>query len=118
ASGYTVTVSQSGAMTNQNSNTISPVSGTNTSPAIFPAAFTTRAYGYHTTDGSLGTGNTTRFSTNNTFAQFDSTAREVAYSSSPVNSEVTDMVYEIEVGLGARPGSYAHTITYLATGLF
>jgi hypothetical protein len=118
ASGYTVTVAQTGNLISTSATVFPYVSGTNASPITWPNSLTTGAYGYHTSDAVLGTGTTSRFSADNTFAQFDGTAREVAYNAGPVTSEVTHMLYSIEVGFAQEAGSYSHTITYIATGVF
>src|SRR4029077_7622219 len=65
--GYTTTVQQDGNLTSVNADTIAVVSGTNASPAIFGTGVTTGRFGYHTTDSSLCTGSTGRFTVNDTF---------------------------------------------------
>ncbi len=117
-SGYTVTVKQTGPLVSTSGTVFPTVSGTNASPSAWPTSLIDGAYGYHTSDHALGTGSTTRFATSNTFAQFDSTFREVAYSSAPVTSEVTYLVYSIETGKGQEAGDYSHSLTYVAAGIF
>jgi len=117
-SGYTVTVDQTDAFKAVSGTTYPQVSGTNTAPSSWPASVTTGAYGYHTSDESLGTGTANRFLADDTFAQFETVAREVAFNSAPVTSEVTNIVYSIEAGLGQVADNYSHLITYIATGVF
>lgn len=117
-SGYKVTVAQTGDLQAASGTVFPPVSGTNGSPSGWPGSVITGAYGYHTSDDSLGTGTPNRFSADDTFAQFSITASEVAYSSAPVSSEITNIIYSIETGSGQEAGSYSHTITYIATGVF
>jgi hypothetical protein len=117
-SGYKVTVTQAGNLQAPSGTVFPPVSGSNGSPSGWPGSVITGAYGYHTSDDSLQNDPTNRFSADNTFAQFSSTASEVAYSSTPVSSEITNVIYAIETGQGQEAGSYSHTITYIATGVF
>lgn len=117
--GYTASVRQMGDLVEGRNIVFPTVSGTNTSPSAWPTSTVfTGAYGYHTSDGSLGTGTTTRFSANDTFAQFASTAQEIAYSASQVTNEATSIVYAIEVGKAQPGGDYSHTITYTVYGRF
>lgn len=117
-SGYTVAVSQTGDLVTVDNIVFPKVAGTNALPDIWPTSVTNGAYGYHTSDHSLGTGNTSRFTSNNTYAKFETTPREIAYNGGPVTSDTTYMIYAIEVGKGQPAGSYSHTINYIATGVF
>lgn len=117
-SGYTVSVRQTDDLKAASGTVFPPVSGTNSAPAGWPGSVITGAYGYHSSDATLGTGTTTRFTADDTFAQFSSTASEVAYSGTPVSSEITNIIYSIETGSGQEAGNYSHTITYIATGVF
>ena len=117
-SGYMTTVVQVGDFKADSGTVFPQISGINSVPSIWPTNVVTGAYGYHTSDDSLGTGNTNRFLSDDTFAQFETTAYEVAFNSAPVTSEVTSLIYSIEVGLGEEAGSYSHTITYIVTGVF
>jgi len=101
-----------------NANVFPVVSGTNASPSAWPVTILTGAYGYHTTDGSLGSGTANRFSAADTFAQFDTTAREIAYAAAPVTNEATSVVVAIQAGKGQPPGSYSHTVVYTVYGRF
>jgi hypothetical protein len=116
--GYQVSVRQEGPMVDGNSNEIASVSGSNTTPSTWPLTVTNGAYGYHSADEVLGTGNTSRFVNDDRFAQFDSVSYEVAYNAGPVTSEQTNIVYAIEVGYQQPAGDYGHTITYTAHGVF
>ncbi len=118
-SGYQVSVRQESAMASS-SDQIDSVSGTNASPSAWPSTTILRsAYGYHTSDEVLKTGNVNRFVSDDTFAAFDTTAYEVAYNPGPVTSgEQTNVVYAIEVGKAQSAGVYTHTITYTIYGVF
>ena len=117
-SGYTTTLQQNQDLTSPNSDTISAVSGTNASPASWPAGITTGRFGYHTTDSVLCTGSTNRFSSNNTYAGLSTSPEEVACNSSPVTAEATTVVYKLEIGAVQDSGSYQNTLTYITSAQF
>lgn len=117
--GYTTTVSQNQDLTRDgDSETISAVSGTNASPATWPTGFTDGRFGYHTSDESLCTGSTSRFSTNDTWAALSTSAYEVACSTGPVTAEETNVTYKLQIGSLQASGSYSNTITYITTALY
>lgn len=116
--GYVVMVIQDDDFKSVDSKTFPPVAGTNEAPANWPGSVITGAYGYHTSDEELGTGTVDRFSADDTFAQFEAVAREVAFSAGPVTDEVTNLVYSIEVGFGQAADRYSHTLTFIASGVF
>jgi len=117
-SGYQVTVYQL-ADFKKSSGTLFPyVSGTNPSPSTWPVSVVTGAYGYHTSDASLGEGTADRFLADDTWAKFEATAFEVAFNSVPVTAEETHVVYSLETGSGQEAGSYSHSIVFIATGVF
>ncbi len=116
--GYTLTTRQDQDLTSGALDTISTVSGTNASPSAWPGAVTTGAFGYHTSDDSLGTGTTNRFLADDTYAAFSTTAYEIGYSGVAVTSDIVNLVYRIEVGTDQAGGSYSNIITYDLTGLF
>lgn len=116
--GYTTTIQQDGHLRTATSADIDPVSGTNGSPAAWPGSVSTGAFGYHTTDSLLCTGTTSRFSSNNTYAQLTTNPEEVACNSSPVTGEETTLVYKLEIGSLQEAGSYQNVITYITTAIF
>lgn len=116
--GYTTTVIQNQDLTSTNGDTIATVSGTNASPAAFGTGVTTGRFGYHTTDSSLCTGTSGRFSSNDTYARFETTAYEVACSTGPVNSELTQLVYKLVIGTLQEAGDYQNTLTYITTATY
>lgn len=125
ASGYTTTTLADTQLASGSEN-IDWFTGTNTTPAAWssPAGVTpsvnTGFLGYHTNDGVLGTGTTTRFSSADTYAGWDTTtAYEVSYNDGPVTSEVTTITYQIEVNALQPTGNYSGTtITYVSTPIF
>ena len=116
--GYTTTVQQDGNLRTNQSDEISPVAGTNASPASFPTGITTGRFGYHTTDSSLCTGSTSRFSANDTYAALDTAPYEVACSNGVVTSEQTDIVYKLVIGALQESGNYQNAITYITTATY
>lgn len=96
--------------------TITDHTGTNASPSGFGTP--TEAFGYTTSDGTLGTGTTGRFSAADTFAGFSNTASEVAYSATPVANETTDIAYGFRFGALTGSGTYQTTLVYTATPLY
>lgn len=125
AGGYTTTTLADAQLTS-GANDIDWFTGDNTTPAAWasPAGGTpsvnTGFLGYHTNDGTLGTGTTTRFAAADTWAGWDTTtAYEIAYSDTPVTSEATTMTYRIEVNALQPTGNYSGTtITYVSTPIF
>lgn len=97
---------------------IVPVTATNSSPAAWaiPGGYE-GAYGYHAGDDTL-VGGSTRFSANNTYAGLDATAREIVYSSGPVSSETTDIIYKTEVTNQQVAGIYASRLVYIVVPTF
>jgi hypothetical protein len=117
--GYSTTVRQDGNLRTTSSNEISPVSGTNASPASWPGSITTGRFGYHTSDEDLCTGSATRFSTNNTWAALDTTPYEVGCNTGPVTGgETTTITYKLEAGTVQEAGTYTNTVTYISSAQF
>ena len=112
-SGYTILVSQDGNLKNEIDVIFPAVSGTNSAPTAWSTG-----YGYHTSDHLLGTGNTTRFTNTNTFAQFAITPLEVAYSATPVSNQITYMLYSIQAGSAQSAGNYSQVLTFTMYGVF
>ena len=118
AAGYTTTIQENNDLTNENGQTISPVSGSNSSPASFPGSVSTGAFGYHTTDATLCTGVVTRFSGNNTYAAVTTSPLEIACNQAAITNDSTYIVYEALIGTLQASGSYSNTITYISTGKY
>jgi len=116
--GYTVTArgTVAGDDLVSGANTITDHTGTNASPAAFGAA--TEAFGYTTNDGVLGTGTTTRFSADDTFAGLTNSALEVAYSATAVSAQAINVGYKIRFGGVTESGTYTGTVIYVATPVF
>lgn len=125
ADGYTTTTIADAQLASGTEN-IDWFTGTNATPTSWAAptggtpSVDTGFLGYHTNDGVLGTGTTTRFASADTYAGWDTaTAYEVSYNDTPVTSEVTTITYQIEVNALQPTGNYSGTtITYVATPIF
>lgn len=116
--GYTTTIQQDSDLTQGQGKIIDPVSGTNATPASFPASPTRSAFGYHTSDDTLCTGTSGRFSANDSFAKITSIALEVACSTGPVTNEVTNIVFKLLIKGVQDAGQYQNQVTYITTGTF
>ena len=100
--------------------TIGDVTGTNAVPQTWTSGCTvgaTSCYGYHVGDNTLA-GGSMRFLVDDTYAALTSTPEEVAYSSGPVSSESTDMVYRIKVGTLQPAGHYQSKMVYIVVPVF
>lgn len=116
--GYTTTLEQDGDLRNNGGDAISAVSGSNASPAAWPTGITTGFFGYHTTDTTLCTGTTGRFTSNNTYAAATTTPSEIACSTTTVTNEQTSLVYKVEIGTMQDAGTYQNIVTYITTAQF
>lgn len=100
---------------------IPSVVATNASPAAWTASCfssKTGCYGYHTSESVLA-GGSTRFAANDTFAAFSTTTpEEVAYSTGPVSSKTTDIVYKTEVHDEQASDSYNTNVVYIVVPTF
>lgn len=116
--GYATTLLQDGDLRTGTGSEIDPVSGTNASPAAWPGAVTTGAFGYHASDDTLCTGTAGRFVTTNTYAQLTGTPEEVACSTGPVSAETYYVIFKLEIGNVQPSGSYQNVVTYITTAQF
>lgn len=99
--------------------TIADISSSNSTPAGWSIACEVTAdgcFGYHVGDDVLA-GGSTRFAPTDSFAAFETTPREVMYSSIPIN-DTTDIVYKVEVQESQPAGDYETNIVYLAIPTF
>lgn len=116
--GFKTTLQQDGNLSSSAGYQISPVSGSNAVPAAFPGSVTTGAFGYHSTDATLCTGNATRFSSDDTYAQATTQPLEVVCSAAPVSALDTYLVYKVLVGSLQQSSVYSNKITYISTGSY
>lgn len=118
--GYQLFVFEGQDLLNQYGGRIDPVTGTNAIPTTWAAGCPGAqdgCYGYHTGDDSLA-GGSARFAANNSYAQFDSSPREVGYSAIPTDGEIIDMVYRVAVQGSQAAGLYQSDIAYVIVPVF
>ncbi|MAF79588.1 hypothetical protein CL629_00715 [bacterium] len=118
--GYQLYAFQRQGLIRSGGSAITPVTGTNASPSAWGTGCDASAkgcYGYHAGDDALSD-SSARFSANDTYAQFDGTAREAAFSSIPVSSETTDIIYKIEVTNLQESGDYESSVVYIVVPTF
>jgi hypothetical protein len=115
--GYSIYMRYTGAPSN-GTETINPVSGSNAAPAAFPSPGT-EAYGYSTTDASLGTGTANRFTASGpNWAALTTSNAEIAYESGPVATTNYDIAHQVDVSLTTPSGTYVTTVIYTCTPVF
>ncbi len=116
-SGYTVYTHYTAKPT-FNSATIADHSGTNAAPSAFPGAGT-EAFGYTTSDATLGTATVDRFTNGGpNWAKFTTGNAEVAFSNGPVSAQSTCMGYQVGIAGSTPAGAYTTTVVYTATSTF
>lgn len=99
---------------------VDPVTGTNASPTAWATGCSSSAagcYGYHAGDDALA-GGSTRFSPNDTYAQFTAASQEIAFSSVPVTNEATDIIFKSKITNQQEAGSYSSNIVYIVVPTF
>lgn len=118
-SGYRIFAFQRQALLSDAGSAIDPIVGTNASPDSWTTGCASQAscYGYHT-DAPVLSGGSTRFAADDTYAQFDGTPREVAYSSGPASGSVTNLVYRLEASGLQAAGSYSSNVVYIVVPSF
>lgn len=116
--GYTVSIQQDTDLTKSNGTTIAAVTASNASPAAWPVGITTGRFGYHTTDATLCTGTTGRFSADDTYAAATSSPFEIACNTGPATGETTKLVLKTEVGALQPSGNYKNKFTYITTAQY
>jgi hypothetical protein len=117
-SGYQLFVMQRSNMIAPNGAVIGPIAATNDSPAAWPASPYPSGFGYHAGDDTLSGGFSSRFAANNTYARFQSTMEEIAYSPLPVEADTVDFVYKLEVSNMQEAGDYQTEIVYILVPTF
>lgn len=113
--GYRITIQENQNLINlKNSNIIPDISGTNSSPSVWPAS---GGFGYHTSDDILESGTVDRFSADNTYAAITSSSEEVAYknSATTVDGDIISIVYKLEIDSLQAIGKYSNVVTYVCT---
>ena len=116
--GYTIYTRYTAKPTNALSQTIADWTGTNAAPTTFPSPGT-EAYGYTTSDSTLGTGTVNRFTnpSQNWAAETTSNA-EIAYEPNGVTSTTYHIGHQVGISLTTHPGTYTTTIIYTCTPIY
>ena len=117
--GYQVYAYTNHGLTGKSSTEIPVVSGTNAVPVAWAVTSgATGAFGYHAGQDVLA-GSSTRFTANDTYAQFDTTAREIDYSSVPVTSgSSSDLVVRVQITSLQQASIYSATLSYIVVPTF
>lgn len=117
--GYKIFVAQRQGFLANNGGEIPPVTATNETPASWGSGCGSDigCFGYHTGEDILD-GGSTRFAANDTYAQFTSTPKEIAYASTPVANRQTDIVYRVEARALQDAGEYSTNLVYIVTPVF
>lgn len=115
--GYRVLMRSPTPVFTSGSDTFASVSSTNASPGAWGFTVSSQngqnaGIGYHTSDATLSTvnGAANRFSADDTWAQVESATfglYEVAYSSIPVTSETTDIIFRLEAAALQDSGNFS-----------
>lgn len=117
-SGYRIYAFERQGLLSDGGSAITPVSGTNSAPVGWTSGCSgAGCYGYHAGDDVLY-GGSTRFAADDTYAQFDGTPREVAFSSGPATSRSTAMLYRVEATGLQDAGSYSSNVVYIVVPVF
>lgn len=124
--GYTVTLrgtQTSGTFLQASGRSISDHAGTNAVPTALPTLATDVAFGYATTDATLGTGTVGRFNNDTAFAGLVNTAQEVMYHDQATtgtiqNEGLADVVYGLRFSATTAAAAYTGTLVYVATPIF
>ncbi len=120
AQGYKIYMYQEQGLIGNGGQEVPPVTGTNASPAAWSSGCSGSSqgcYGYHSNEGVLS-GGSTRFAANDTYAQFSTNPKEIAYNGTPVTAKITDIVYKVEAHSTQAAGSYDSSIVYIVTPVF
>ena len=115
--GYQVLIRQAGSFQNGAGDVIPGIPYTNALPGpwSFTSSFTqSGAFGYHSTDQGLS-GGSTRFQPNDTWAALTESGEEIVYTSGPVENEISDIVFRIEVTPIQPAGSYTLDLIYIVS---
>ncbi len=114
--GYQILKYAGQQLTNSVSDTVLPITSSNTVPAGWTTACLTSAtscFGYHSSDATLF-GGSSRFAPTDSYAALSTTPREVMYSSIPTTGDINDIVYKLRVGNTQPAGDYTTSLTYIA----
>lgn len=119
---YKVYILADGQLRTAGGDQIDPATGTNASPSAWAFAVSSQStkkgqFGYHPDDDALSDGST-RFQVNDTWARLDTTEKEIIYTGTPMNDDIHDVLFQVEITALQPNGSYANEIQYLVTPTF
>jgi len=97
---------------------INAVSAFNENPDNWPNNPIPSAFGYHAGDDTLSGSSPSRFAPDNTYVQFETDMKEIGYSSIPVEDEVVDLIYKIEITNLQEAGDYETEVVYILVPTF
>ncbi len=119
--GYQVLVSETQNFISAGGAEIPGVAASNTTPMPWATACTatsTGCFGYHAGDNTLF-GGSPRFAPNDTWAEFETPAREVMYGSVPATAtDTADVIFRVERHILLPAGQYETMIRYIVVPTF
>jgi len=118
--GYKIFMFKRQGLLGAQSTEIDVVTGTNASPSAWGTgcpAGTAGCYGYHAGDDALS-GGSTRFTADDTYAQFTTTAEEIVFSSVSVTNEETDFIYKVQITNQQESGDYSSSVVFIVVPVF
>ena len=116
--GYQLFIKENNGFISNAGADIDPVSSTNEVPASWSENPYPSAFGYHSGDDTLSGSSPSRFSPDDTYAQFSTTPKEVSYSPIPVQNEIVDVIYRVEADNIQEAGDYETDIVYILVPTF
>ncbi len=116
--GYTIYVRSAGPPADSGGRTWADAPGTNAAPSSFPSPGT-EAFGYTTSDATLGSGTPDRFTNPSAqWASLGTTNAEVAHIANGPANETICVAYQAGVSSTTAAGTYSTTVTYTAVPVF
>ncbi len=116
AGGFTVYLRQTGTGLNNGTHDITPWTGTNAAPTLFPAAGN-EAWGYTTEDSTLGGGTPNRFTSASNWAGMP-TVNEIVMDAASAGSQQTRVGHQLGISGTTPAGNYSTTLVYTAAGTY
>ncbi len=118
--GYQTLMYSDSDFLSSNGEYIASVNASNTLPGGWATVCDAEAhgcYGYHAGDDTLSEGSA-RFSPDDSYAGFETTPREIAYSSIPVTNDVVTVVYRVLARSLQPAGQYQTNVTFITLPSF
>ncbi len=118
--GYRLFIFQRQGLLGDDGFEIAPVVNANESPASWETScsdLNVGCYGYHSGDNTLS-GDSGRFSANDSYAKLEVNPKEVAFSATPVTNEAIDVVFKTQIGLEQPADTYQSGVAYIIVPVF